>query len=111
LHPFQSTEKFLENGSVQGGRASVGKVAAAAGIYRDVGESDDEDVEELEDSDSDDDDDTTTTNMVTKPKGSTPGEKASSSGGGCFQKQIEGARWDAGARGPLQKNRYPRGWT
>lgn len=75
LHPFQCTEKLLENSYVHGGRASVGKVAAAAGTYRNLGGSDDDvgdvesddDVEELEDSDSDDDD-TTTTNMVTKTK-------------------------------------------
>jgi hypothetical protein len=111
MHPFQSTENFLDNSSVQGGRASVGKVAAAAGT---VGASDDDEGEvesddegeELEGSDSDsddDDDDATTTKMVTKTKGSIyPRKKASSSGGGRFQKQ-EGARWDAGARGPLQK--------
>jgi hypothetical protein len=77
-----STEKFLENGSVEGGRASAAAtrrgVAAAAGIYNsDVDDSDDEsesdesDEEDKSDSDDSDDHDATTTIMPTKTKGST----------------------------------------
>ena len=83
LHPLSSTEKFLKNGSVEGGRR-----AAAAGTYEDVDVSDDDDEsgddvdesgDDEDESGSDSEDEHATTTMPTKTKGSVPGKKAAPS--------------------------------
>jgi hypothetical protein len=76
---MSATEKFLENGSVEGGRAPATRgVAAASGTYQEDDDSDesDSDKSDEEDDKSDcDSDDDTTTSMPTKPKGATPRKK------------------------------------
>lgn len=74
------TEKFLENGSVEGGRqaSAGGGVAAAAGAYRDNNNSEDDDSdidsdgEDLDDSSAEEEEEV----MPTKAKGATPQKKA-----------------------------------
>ena len=78
LAPLSSTENFLANRSVEGGRAS----AAAAGTYRDDNVSDDDNDDESEEgeeeieSDLEDEDDNETRTMPTKTKGSTGKKQA-----------------------------------